>query len=102
VDHFSLAAQTDAAIFYGLQYSVVGKHMQRRYCSFLAAAKGVIAVIALTLALAGCSPGWAPGTDPNMVACRSTYGFPPGTPNFDQCMQKFKEIDSRKANRSLF
>jgi hypothetical protein len=102
VDHFSLAAQTDAAIFYGLQFSVVGRQMQRRYCSFLAAARGVITVIGLTLALAGCSSAWSPDTDPNMVACRSTYGFVPGTPEFDQCMQKFKEIDSRKANRSLF
>jgi hypothetical protein len=80
----------------------MGRHMQRRYCSFLAAAKVVIAVIGLTLALAGCGSAWGPDTDGNMIACRSTYGLAPGTPEFDQCMQKFKEIDSRKANRSLF
>jgi hypothetical protein len=101
MDHFSLAAQSNAAIFYGLQFSPVGRHMQRRYCSFLAAAKGVIAVIGLTLALAGCSTPWDPETDDNVVACRSIYGFARGSREFDQCMQKFKEIDSRKANRSL-
>ena len=61
----------------------------------LGAVKAFVVIIALTLILSGCArETWDP--DPNMVACRSTYGFEPGTPNYDQCMQKFKEVDARK------
>jgi len=57
----------------------------------------VCVVLVTTLILAGCAKQtWDPDTDPNMVACRSTYGFTPGTPNFDKCMEKFKEIDAQK------
>jgi hypothetical protein len=68
----------------------------------LGALKAFLVMITFTLILTGCARElWGPDTDPNIVACRSTYGFTPGTSNFDQCMQKFKEIDSRKANRSI-
>lgn len=67
------------------------------------AAKALIAAITATLLLSGCAKElWDPDTDPNAVACQSTYGFTPGTAMYDQCMQKFKEIDSRKANRPVF
>jgi hypothetical protein len=79
----------------------VGGQMQRRSCSFLAAAKSVIAVIGMMLTLMCCSTPWDPDTDGAMVACRSTYNFQPGTREFEQCMQKFKEIDARKENRSF-
>jgi len=75
--------------------------MQRRYCSFPAAAKSFTAVIGMMLTLACCSTPWDPDTDANVVACQSTYNFPPGTREFDQCMQRFKEIDARKEKRSL-
>jgi hypothetical protein len=79
----------------------VGGQMQRRDCSLLAAMKSVVAVIGLMLTLIGCSTPWDPDTDGNMVACRSTYNFQPGTREFDQCMQRFREIDARKEKRSL-
>jgi hypothetical protein len=83
-----------------MQLTAGGK-MQRRCRSFLAAAKNIIAVIGMMLTLICCSTPWEPDTDGNAVACRSTYNFEPGTPEFDQCMQRFKEIDARKGNRSL-
>jgi hypothetical protein len=79
----------------------VGGEMQRSFCSFLVAARSVIAVIGMMLTLIGCSTPWPPDTDGNMVACRSTYNFQPGTREFDECMQRFKEIDARKGNRPL-
>jgi hypothetical protein len=69
----------------------------------LGAAKAFVAIAALSLILSGCAKQlWDPDTDANAVACRSTYGFPSGTPEYDECMQKFKEIDSRKGNRLGF
>lgn len=68
--------------------------MQRRSCSVPAAAKSVIAVIGVMLTLVCCSTPWDPDTDGNAVACRSTYNFRPCTSEFDQCMQRFKEIDA--------
>jgi hypothetical protein len=62
-------------------------------------AKTFVVVVTLTLALSGCSQPWNPDTDPHIVACRD-YGFSPETPQFDQCMQKFKDIESQRANRS--
>ena len=54
-------------------------------------------IITLLLALPGCArEPWGPDTDPNIVACQSTYGFTPGTQDFDQCIQRFKEIDFAK------
>jgi hypothetical protein len=83
-----------------MQLTVRGQ-MQRRYRSLLAAARSVIAVIGMMLTLVCCSTPWDPDTDGNVVACRSTYNFRPGTREFDQCMQRFKEIDARKEKRSL-
>jgi len=79
----------------------VGGQMQRRSCSFPAAAKSVVAVIGVMFTLVCCSTPWDPDTDGNAVACRSSYNFRPGTREFDQCMQRFKEIDARKEKRSL-
>jgi hypothetical protein len=68
----------------------------------LGAVKHFLVMITFTLIVSGCArEPWGPDTDPNIVACQSTYGFTPGTPNYDQCMQNFKEINSRKANRSI-
>jgi len=64
--------------------------------------KAFIAMSTFALISSGCArEPWGPDTNPDIVACQSTYGFTPGTPNFDQCMQKFKEIESRKASRSV-
>jgi hypothetical protein len=56
----------------------------------------------LGLALAGCGQGWDPDTDGGAVACRSTYNFMPGTPEFEQCMQRFREMDARKKGGRFF
>ncbi len=55
--------------------------------------------LALTLALSclGCADNrWTADTDASGVACNSVYGFPPNSPNYEKCMQKFREIESRK------
>lgn len=65
-------------------------------------AKPLAAIFVLGLALAGCSQPWDPDTDGNAVACRSTYNFSPGTPDYEQCMQRFREIDARKKGGRVF
>jgi hypothetical protein len=78
-------------------------HFALQKKSTLGAAKAFVAITALSLILSGCAKQlWDPDTDTNAVACRSTYGFAPGTTEYDQCMQKFKEIDSRKGSRPGF
>jgi hypothetical protein len=68
----------------------------------LPAVKVFFFMIAFTFILPGCvRDPWGADTDPEIVACQSTYGFTPGTRDYDQCIQKFKEIDSRKTNRSI-
>lgn len=72
------------------------------YCKptkFKLGAAKVAALVTLTLIFSGCAKErWDPDTDPGAVACQNAYEFSPGTPEYDQCMQKFKEIDSRKGN----
>jgi hypothetical protein len=63
----------------------------------LRSAKAFAALITLTLIFSGCAKQrWDPDTDPSAVACQNSYDFTPGTPEYDQCMQRFKEIESRK------
>ena len=69
----------------------------------LAAARAVLAISILAVAFAGCTKQpWSSDIDGNAVACRSTYDFEPGTPEFEQCMQKFREIDARKNGGRAF
>ena len=68
----------------------------------LGAVKAFLVMITVILIVSGCArEPWGPDTDPNIVACQSTYGFTPGTPDYDQCMQKFKDIEFSK-NKSIY
>jgi len=55
----------------------------------------LLAVMVSALVLSACAQPWGPDTDSNVLACRSTYGFTPGTPNFEKCMQEMKAIDRK-------
>ena len=57
----------------------------------LGAAKVFFVLVTLALISSGCAKqGWESDIDPSAVACRSTYGFSPGSPEYDQCIQKLK------------
>lgn len=62
----------------------------------------VVTSVVMNLFLCACAQPWDRDTDSNFVACRSTYGFPPGSPNFEKCMQRLKEIDAKNRTRALF
>jgi hypothetical protein len=60
--------------------------------------KRTVSVIGLAILLSGCgvSHPWGPmdQEDETLLACRSTYGFSPGTPEYDQCL---RYVDQRRS-----
>lgn len=62
----------------------------------LPAVKFWFALCLMGLVPAGCAQPWDPETDGNAIACRSTYNFMPGSPEYEQCMQRFRDIDAGK------
>ena len=69
--------------------------MQAARRSLSVAARLLIFIVS-ALILSACAQPWDPDTDSNVLACRSSYGFTPGTPNFDKCMQELKATGSHK------
>ena len=101
-------AQGGCAAILGLPFLAMGSFIAASALGFLDspdesfhAPRSFVAVIGVMVTLVCCSTPWDPDTDGNAVACRSSYNFRPGTREFDQCMQRFKEIDARKEKRSL-
>jgi hypothetical protein len=64
--------------------------------------KGTVSVIGLAILLSGCgaSHPWGPmdQEDETGLACRSTYGFSPGTPEYDECL---RYVDQRRSKPRL-
>jgi|SRR6476646_9780170 len=59
----------------------------------LGVAKILLALFTLALLSSGCAKeAWGPDIDASAVACRSTYGFPPDSPEYDQCIKKLKAL----------
>jgi hypothetical protein len=65
----------------------------------MALRKRTVSVIGVAIFLSGCggfSHPWSPMTeeDETVLACRSTYGFSPGTPEYDDCL---RYVDQRRS-----
>ena len=62
-----------------------------------------MSVIGLAMLLSGCGGAGHPWgemsqEDQTVLACQSTYGFSPGTPEFDECL---RYVDQRRSKPHL-